>query len=53
MTLIKPIKQITTKCVNCKKPLTTFIAYIPGKGEACYTCYVDFAKIDEITPRIL
>ena len=48
-TMEKPqlAKQEPVRCVNCKEPLTTFIAYIPGKGEACMKCFAEFAKADE------
>jgi hypothetical protein len=35
-------------CTKCGTTLTTFIAYIPGKGEACMSCYVDYMRKDEI-----
>jgi recombinational DNA repair protein (RecF pathway) len=45
-------KQNTTheklqKCANCHQDLTSFMAYIPGIGEVCMKCYVEYAKNDE------
>ena len=36
----------TTRCAICKKTLTTFMAYIPGKGELCLNCFTN-AQADE------
>ena len=36
------------RCVRCGQRLLRFIPYIPGEGEVCMECYVDFAKkLDE------
>ena len=44
----KPIvKQETHKCVHCHEPLTHFIAYIPGQGEACLKCFAEFAQAED------
>jgi hypothetical protein len=34
-------------CSKCGTKLTNFIAYIPGEGEACMKCYVDYMREDE------
>ena len=41
------VKEEQVKCVKCNQPLTTFMAYIPGKGEACLKCFAEFARADE------
>jgi hypothetical protein len=35
------------KCTICGVDLIEFIAYVPGKGEACMFCYIKAAKKDE------
>jgi len=35
------------KCACCNEPLTTFMAYIPGKGDVCLGCFNDYVKADE------
>jgi hypothetical protein len=35
------------KCANCKVTLTTFIGYIPGKGEVCINCFNEYAKAED------
>ncbi len=41
-------KQKLGRCINCNEPLNNFIAYIPGEGEACLKCYIEFAKSKEV-----
>ena len=41
-------KQKNRKCVNCNELLNNFVAYIPGKAEACLKCYTEYAKSKEI-----
>jgi hypothetical protein len=36
------------RCIKCGKKLTSFIAYIPSRGEACMDCYIEAAKKDEV-----
>jgi hypothetical protein len=35
------------RCLKCGKKLTSFIAYIPLRGEACMDCYIEAAEEDE------
>ena len=35
------------KCRNCDAKLTTFIGYIPGVGESCMDCYIEYQIRDE------
>ena len=45
-------KYAEKKCINCGVELKDFIAYIPGKGEACMKCYTKYAQDDELKPRL-
>jgi recombinational DNA repair protein (RecF pathway) len=47
MTTIPKIFNEPSKCSQCGTNLTTFAAYIPGKGEACMKCYIEAAKKEE------
>lgn len=44
-------KQKLGKCVNCNEPLNNFIAYIPGEGEACLRCYIEYVKSQGVPPQ--
>jgi recombinational DNA repair protein (RecF pathway) len=47
MEKLQGIKSEPVKCVNCNEPLTTFMAYIPGKGDACLKCFAEYAQAQE------
>ena len=40
------------KCAKCNKKITFFASYIPGKGEVCLNCWVEYAKKDEDTIKL-
>jgi recombinational DNA repair protein (RecF pathway) len=41
------VKQETVKCASCNETLTTFMAYIPGKGDVCLKCFAEYAQQEE------
>jgi recombinational DNA repair protein (RecF pathway) len=42
-------KEIT-RCAVCNEPLTTFMAYIPDKGDVCMKCFTKYAQATELIP---
>jgi recombinational DNA repair protein (RecF pathway) len=40
-------KEKIVKCACCGEPLTTFMAYIPDKGEVCLKCFAEYAQAEE------
>jgi hypothetical protein len=44
--------KVGQRCVKCGEKLTSFIAYIPSRGEACMDCYIEAAKKDEVNTSL-
>ena len=40
--------KVTKLCTRCGVKLTDFIAYIPGIGETCMTCFAKNAQEKEL-----
>jgi hypothetical protein len=41
------LKEVANTCSKCGVKLTSFIAYVPGRGEVCLKCYTDYARNKE------
>ena len=50
MTNIPTVEHVEKKCIDCGVKLTDFVAYIPGKGDACLKCYIKYELDEKFDP---